>query len=64
MPKQKTRKSILKRFKVTKNKKVMHRGSFGRHLMAKKSRRRVRRQKTPKFVTGRIARKIKKILGY
>ena len=64
MPKQKTRKSVLKRFKVTKTGKVIRRGSCGRHLNAKKSKKRRRRQKTPKQVTNRMAIKIKKILGY
>lgn len=63
MPKQKTRKSILKRFKVTKTGKVIRRGSHGRHLKAKKSKKRCRRQKVPKELKGRMAIKIKKILG-
>lgn len=64
MPKQKTRKSVLKRFKISKTGKVLRRGSFGRHLNAKKSRRRRRRQRVPHLVVGRQAIKIKKILGY
>lgn len=64
MPKQKTRKSVAKRFKVTKTGKVMRRGSCGRHLKASKSKKRCRRQKVPKQVTGRMAIKLKKILGY
>ena len=64
MPKQKTRKSVQKRFKITKTGKVMRRGACGRHLNAKKSKKRLRRQKVPKQITGRIAIKIKKVLGY
>jgi large subunit ribosomal protein L35 len=64
MPKQKTRKSVLKRFKVTKTGKVMRRGSGGRHLNAKKSKKRRRRQKVTKQLTGRMAIKIKKTLGH
>ncbi|HUV46675.1 MAG TPA: 50S ribosomal protein L35 [Candidatus Bathyarchaeia archaeon] len=64
MPKQKTRKSVLKRFKVTKTGKVIRRGSFARHLNAKKTKKRQRRQRVPKLVTGKIAKKIKKTLGY
>lgn len=62
MPKQKTKKSVLKRFKITARGKVLRRGSFARHLNAKKSKRRQRRQKIPKLVSKKIAKKIKKIL--
>ena len=64
MPKQKTRKSVAKRFKVTKSGKVLHRGSHNRHLKAKKSKRRIRRLKGLKEVKGKRAKKIKKILGF
>lgn len=64
MPKLKTRKAVAKRFKVTKTGKVIRRGSYSRHLKASKSKKRSRRQKVPKEVTGRMAKKIKKILGY
>ncbi len=64
MPKQKTRKSVAKRFKITKTGKVIRRGSFGRHLNAKKRKKRQRRQKVPKQLKGRMAIKIKKALGY
>lgn len=63
MPKQKTRKSIAKRFKVTKTGKVLRRGSHGRHLKASKSKKRLRRQKVLKQVKGKYAIKIKKVLG-
>lgn len=42
----------------------MRRGASGRHLNAKKSKKRRRRQKVPKQMTGRMAIKIKKVLGY
>ncbi len=64
MPKQKTRKAILKRFKVTKTGKVIHKGSFGRHLKASKNKARQRRQNAPHFIKGRLAIKLKKIMGY
>ena len=64
MPKQKTRKSVAKRFKITKTGKVIRRGSYGRHLKAGKTKKRQRRQKVPKQVTGTMAKKIKKILGH
>ena len=62
MPKQKTRKSVAKRFKVTKTGKVLRRGSAIRHLRTKKSKRRIRRQKVAQEVTGRWAKKLKKVL--
>jgi len=64
MPKQKTRKSIAKRFKITKTGKVMRRGSFSRHLKAGKSKKRQRRQAIPVRVPFGFARKLKKILRY
>ena len=64
MPKQKSRKSIMKRFKITKTGKVIHKGSFARHLKSTKSKRRQRRQMAPHFIEGRIARKLKKILKH
>jgi len=44
MPKQKTRKIITKRFRVTKKNKVLHRVQGGRHIMRNKSANRKRRQ--------------------
>lgn len=61
--KQKTKKSVTKRFKVTKTGKVMRRQGFRRHLNAKKSKKRKRRLKG-KVVTKKVhAKKIKKVLG-
>ena len=37
MPKIKTNKAAKKRFKITKNKKVLSRGSFRRHMMTDRS---------------------------
>ena len=61
--KQKTKKIITKRFRITKKGKVLRGQSFHRHLNAKKSSRRKRR--LSKIVsTGKShAKKIKKILG-
>jgi len=59
---QKTRKSIAKRFKVTKTGKVLRRSTGMRHLKVKKSKSRKRRQKAVKKMEGRVAKKIKKIL--
>jgi large subunit ribosomal protein L35 len=61
MPKQKTRKSALKRFKFTKTGKVLRRSSFARHLRRNKSKRQLRKFKTVSLVTGRIARRIRRL---
>ncbi len=63
MPKQKTRKSITKRFKVTKNGKILRRQNFSRHLRSKKSKAKKRTQKRPVEMTGYYARKLRKFLG-
>jgi large subunit ribosomal protein L35 len=61
--KQKTRKGAAKRFKVTKNGKVLHRSQKIRHLRSVKSKNQVRRLKTMKEIKGTFAKKIKKMLG-
>lgn len=61
--KMKIKKSIRKRFKVTKRGKVLRGRQYGRHLKINKSKSRKRRHKEPKVMTGKIAKKIKKMLG-
>jgi len=61
--KHKVKKSVSNRFEVTKNGKVLHRCAFDRHLRRKKSKKQLRRLKGKKLVTGKIAIKIKKLLG-
>ncbi len=63
MPKQKTRKSLTRRFKVTKTGKVLRRQGFKRHLNAKKSRKKKRSLKRVVHVDKSHARKIRKVLG-
>ena len=63
MPKMKTRKSITKRFRVTKTGKVMRRQAFRRHLNAKKSAKRKRRLARNVTVSGSFAKRLKKRLG-
>jgi len=60
--KQKTRKSILKRFKITKNGKILRRLTGLDHYLAKKSGKRGRRSR--KWVTVSVpeTKKIKKLL--
>lgn len=63
MPKQKTKKSITKRFKITKKGKVLRRKGFRRHLNTKKSSKRKRRLKGKVETNEIYAKKIKKALG-
>ncbi len=63
MPKQKTKNIILKRFRITKNGKVLRRRAFARHLNAKKSSER-RRRLSRVILTNKIyAKKIRKAVG-
>ena len=61
--KQKVKKSVAKRFKVTKTGKVLRRSQTMRHLRRKKSKRQIRRFRKAKQVTGKMAIKIKRMLG-
>jgi len=61
--KHKVKKSVSNRFTVTKNGKVMRESSFSRHLRRKKTKKQLRRLNGKKVVTGRLATKIKKLLG-
>lgn len=61
--KTKTRKSAARRFKVTKNGKVLHRSQNLRHLRSGKGKRNLRRLRTIKELGGKFASKVKKMLG-
>ncbi|QQS39559.1 50S ribosomal protein L35 [Candidatus Woesebacteria bacterium] len=61
--KQKTRKSLTKRFKVTKNGKVLRRQGFSGHLNVKKSKSKKRRLKRIIHTNKFHSRKIRKALG-
>jgi len=61
--KQKTRKSAVKRFKVSASGKVLHRSKGFRHLDQKKSKRWLRRLKKTKEVKGSYKRKLLKMTG-
>ena len=63
MPKQKTRKSVLNRFKVTKKGKVIRRRAFRRHLKAGKSKKRLRNLKKSIQMKGHFAKRVRKALG-
>lgn len=61
--KKKIPKSVANRFKITKTGKVLRRSSFNRHLKRKKTKKQIRRLKRVKKVEGKMAQKIKKLLG-
>lgn len=63
MPKIKIRKSAAKRFKVTKNGKIMFGHQNAGHLKMHKSAKQKRRQKEPAVLTGIFAKKVKKMLA-
>lgn len=60
----KIKKSLTKRFKVTKTGKVMFAHQYGSHHKLKKSQRRIRRQNIPGVLAAPLAKKVKKMLGY
>lgn len=59
----KIRDSVSKRFKVTKNGKVLFGHQYGSHKKLHKSKSRIRRQKEPGQLKGEFAKKIKQMLG-
>jgi len=61
--KQKVRKSAAKRFKVTKTGKVVHGSQYSSHLKLHKSKKRLRRQKEPKIMEGKFAKRVRRMLG-
>jgi len=63
MPKQKVRKIVAKRFKITATGKVMRRRQNSRHLRVNKSKKAIRRYRVPIEVKGKFAKKIKQMLG-
>ncbi len=64
MPKIKTRKSIAKRFKVSKTGKVIPYGSANcSHIMSKKSSKRRRRLRHPTPIKGAQAKSMRRYMG-
>ncbi len=61
--KQKTKKGVAKRFKVTASGKILRRKQDHRHLARKKSKKSKRASKVPVEVKGKWAKKIKRMLG-
>lgn len=63
MPKQKTKKSLTRRFKVTKRGKVLRKQGFRGHINVKKSSKHKRALKRVVEMKKTYAKKIKKFLG-
>ncbi len=63
MNKLKTKRSVKRRFKVTKSGKVLRGAQMRSHLRTHKSKRANRAQKEQKFVQAGFAKKIKQLLG-
>jgi large subunit ribosomal protein L35 len=63
MPKMKTHKASLKRFKVTANGKLKRRQAGKKHLLSHKSGKRKRHLRGTVIETGKLAKKYIKIMG-
>ena len=61
--KQKTRKGVAKRFKITASGKVMRRAQNMRHIRRRKSKKAIRSYRIPRVMGKTIALKIKRMLG-
>ena len=63
MTKQKTKKAVVKRMKLTKNGKVKRRQSFTSHLMVRRNRKRKRQLRAALILGGGMGRNMAKCLG-
>jgi len=63
MPKQKTHKGLVKRFKITSSGKIKRRCAGGGHLMSGKNAKRQRRVTGSAIMTGKLAKTAKTRLG-
>jgi len=64
MPKLKTKKKTAKRFRITKNGKVLSKKPGRRHLLADKAQKAKRHMRSNKEITGGMAMKVKAQLPY
>ncbi|MFQ5951962.1 MAG: 50S ribosomal protein L35 [Candidatus Omnitrophota bacterium] len=64
MPKQKTKKGVRKRFKLTKTGKIKRAKAGKRHILSKKKRKRKRSLKKSDLVHSTMQKKIRKLLPY
>ena len=63
MPKQKTKKAALKRFKVTAGGRLLRRHAMKSHNLEKKSQKRKRAFRRDQPVEGKDAREVRRLLG-
>lgn len=63
MPKQKTKKTVKKRFKITKSGKILRGHQYAGHRRSHKSKRRIRTYKKPLELSAKQSLEIKKLLG-
>lgn len=61
--KRKTKRSVSKRFKITKRGKVLFSHQMGGHLKLNKRKTRIRRQKEPGVLSPYFAKRIKRMMG-
>ncbi len=63
MPKQKTKKAVVKRMKLTKTGKVKFRHAFTSHIMVRRSAKRKRQLRRKGLCKGKIADSMAQLLG-
>jgi large subunit ribosomal protein L35 len=63
MPKQKTKKAVVKRMKLTKTGKVKFRHAFTSHIMVRRSAKRKRQLRQKGIAKGKIAASMVQLLG-
>jgi large subunit ribosomal protein L35 len=63
MPKQKTNRSVRKRFKLTKGRKVRRSKAFRRHLLAGRTTKRKRQLRRPGLVSAVETKTYRRLLG-
>ncbi|MBM3283272.1 50S ribosomal protein L35 [Candidatus Gottesmanbacteria bacterium] len=63
MPKLKTRKSLIKRFKITGKGKVIHGHQYARHRRFHKSKRRIRSFSRPTLLSTKQAKRVKSFIA-
>ena len=63
MTKQKTKKGVVKRMKLTKSGKVKRRKSFTSHLLVRRTRKRKRHLRSPALCVGKFGKNMARALG-
>ncbi|MCX7624619.1 MAG: 50S ribosomal protein L35 [Candidatus Sumerlaeaceae bacterium] len=64
MPKQKTKRSAAKRFRVTATGKIKRKKAYLSHILTSKDRKRKRHLRKPTFVSPAEAKNVKKLIPY